>query len=139
ATLVIAPEFRGILAERCRIVERVGGRLLGPSAHAVELCADKLSLAAHLSAAGVATIETWPLELSSRVRANAETASRAGGIDRPFPVVVKPRDGAGSQSAFVIRDHEEFRKLIARLNDEPLLASAIVQPFVVGRAVSAAV
>src|ERR1051326_6892802 len=51
--LIIAPEFDGLLAERCRWVEEVGGRLLGPSAAAVRLTGDKLLLAHHLDGLGV--------------------------------------------------------------------------------------
>src|SRR5690242_2360358 len=44
ATLVIGPEFDGILHDRCRFAEEAGGRLLGPSSSAVKICADKLML-----------------------------------------------------------------------------------------------
>src|SRR5262245_57655894 len=43
ATFVIAPEFDGVLAERCRWVAHVGGKLVGPSVEAVKLCSDKLA------------------------------------------------------------------------------------------------
>ncbi len=58
ATLIIAPEFDGILLDRCRIVENAEGRLLGPGSRAVQLCTDKLRLAVHLRDAGVLTIPT---------------------------------------------------------------------------------
>ncbi len=44
ATLVIAPETGGILLERRRMTDAAGGRFLGPTAKAIELCGDKLSL-----------------------------------------------------------------------------------------------
>ena len=82
-TLVIAPEFDGILETRCRWVEKAGGRLLGPSSAAVRLTADKLNLFHHFEKHGVPTPRTWllgrePSDLS--------------------PVICKPRDGAGSQA-----------------------------------------
>src|SRR5262245_46876086 len=40
-TLVIAPEFEGLLADRCQRAQAVGGRLLGPGPAAVRLTADK--------------------------------------------------------------------------------------------------
>src|SRR4051794_29477035 len=40
-TVIVAPEFGGILYERCRAVEASGGRLLGPSSRIVALTADK--------------------------------------------------------------------------------------------------
>jgi predicted ATP-grasp superfamily ATP-dependent carboligase len=79
-TLVIAPECGGRLEQLCRGVVRVGGRLLGPSPDAVRLTADKLELARHWKAHGVATPATWPL----------------GEEPAGLPVVVKPKDGAGS-------------------------------------------
>src|SRR5262249_33538223 len=42
-SLLIAPECGGTLASLCRQVQSAGGRLLGPSPPAVELCADKLA------------------------------------------------------------------------------------------------
>jgi len=80
-TLVIAPECGGRLEHLCREVLRVGGRLLGPSPEAVHLTADKLDLARHWDRHGVPTPQTWPL----------------GEEPAGLLVVVKPRDGAGSQ------------------------------------------
>src|SRR5439155_14917722 len=52
-TLVIAPEFDGLLAERCRWVAETGGRSLGSSLPAVLLAADKLELGRRLLKAQV--------------------------------------------------------------------------------------
>jgi predicted ATP-grasp superfamily ATP-dependent carboligase len=81
-TLVIAPECGGRLEYLCREVLRAGGRLLGPSPEAVRLAADKLALARHWEQFRVPTPPTW------------EPGDEPAG----FPVVVKPRDGAGSQA-----------------------------------------
>jgi hypothetical protein len=102
---VIAPEFQGILAERCRIVENVGGRLLGPSSRAVALCSDKLRLAAHLRRAAVETISTRLVEWG------AALSTSPGGGRPAFPMVIKPRDGAGSQNTFLVNDAEELVRL----------------------------
>jgi tyramine---L-glutamate ligase len=83
-TLVVAPETGGRLEHLCREVERVGGRLLGPSPEAVRLAADKLVLARHWEHCGVPTPATWEL--------GTEPPGR--------PRVVKPRDGAGSQATW---------------------------------------
>jgi tyramine---L-glutamate ligase len=85
--LVIAPEFEGILEERCRWVEEAGVRLLGPSAEAVRLSADKLEMAYRFEAAGVPTPRTWP---------------RGHEPHNLFPRVWKPRFGAGSQDTYLI-------------------------------------
>jgi predicted ATP-grasp superfamily ATP-dependent carboligase len=118
ATLVIAPEFRGILSKRCRIVEDVGGRLSGPSSRAVALCSDKLQLAGHLFDAGVETISTRLVEWD-------RVLSPSAGGERPrFPIVVKPRDGAGSQNTFLVNDADELVRLGRELVSGAVIASA---------------
>lgn len=114
AALVIAPECDGILEERCRWVEEEGAELLGPSSAAVRLTADKLTLAAHLAAHGIPTPPTW---------------SWGECPDWPGPIVVKPRDGAGSQGVRLYRN---------RPARPPGAGEFIVQPLVPGRAASAA-
>ncbi len=84
-SLVIAPEFDHILSKRCRWVCEVGSGLLNPSISALELTSDKLALANHWRENGVPTPAT-----TDRV----PTACEA------FPVVWKPRDGAGSTATF---------------------------------------
>jgi hypothetical protein len=128
ATLVIAPELEGILAARAKLVEASGGRSIGSSVSAISRCADKLELAAILQAAGVETIETHPLHLLHA----AEEELR-------YPAVVKPRDGAGSQETFLVRDAAECRRLAAAWRESRWLQQAIWQPFVAGRAVSVGV
>ncbi|HUG89994.1 MAG TPA: ATP-grasp domain-containing protein [Planctomycetaceae bacterium] len=121
ATLVIAPEFDGILLDRRRLVSEAGGRWLGCSADAIELCADKLRLAEHLRSHGVRTIETWPL-------AAAPTAGEH--------LVVKPRDGAGSQLTFLVRNQAELDGVLHELAASDWRERVIVQPFMPGQAVS---
>lgn len=96
-TIVIAPEFDNLLYRRCRIVEDIGGRLLGPSSETVALLADKLVTATRLREGGVPTLETRPL--------NDALASRG---NSPVPVVVKPRFGAGSQDVQHVENLSEF-------------------------------
>jgi len=81
-SLIIAPECDGRLEHLCREVLANGGRLLGPSPDAVRLTADKLELARYWKRHGVPTPETWPL----------------GDEPVELTVVIKPRDGAGSQA-----------------------------------------
>lgn len=90
-SLIIAPEFDGILGALCRWVEEVGGRLLGPSSKAVRLTSDKLALFEHFQAHGVLSPRTWPF----------------GSEPSRFPVVWKPRDGAGSQATFLVRSLQD--------------------------------
>lgn len=91
--ILIAPETDGLLAERCRRVLAAGGRLLGPGIELVELASDKALTAAHLAAAGVRV--PGGITLSA-----GESLPR----DFPYPAVLKPRDGAGSQNTILIAD-----------------------------------
>jgi predicted ATP-grasp superfamily ATP-dependent carboligase len=120
-TLVIAPEFDGILAERCRQVEESGGRLLGPSSAAVRLTADKLALSHHLRAAGVPTPE----------------CTQVGGT-AVFPAVLKPRDGAGSQATFLIDNEGETAGRLRQAAAEGWGGELILQAFAPGTAASVA-
>ena len=95
-TIVIAPDFE---LTRCRLVEVAGGHLLGPSAKLVRLAADKQQTAEHLSAARV------------RVPGGiAITPLTAIPVTFPFPAVIKPRFGAGSQDVRLIRNRADLGK-----------------------------
>jgi tyramine---L-glutamate ligase len=127
-TFVIAPESEGILLARRRVVERAGGQFLGHETEAIRLCSDKLAFCEHLARHDLPTIATQLFDPSAAVSRFA------------FPIVVKPRDGAGSQETYLIRDGEELATL------GPTLAAtfgkdgrqAIVQPFVAGETLSVA-
>jgi hypothetical protein len=123
-SLVIAPESDGLLAERSRWVEEEGGRLLGPSSAAVRLTGDKLGLARHLLAQGVPTPPSlpWP----------------GAAPPLPFPLVCKPRHGAGSQATFFARDDNELSLCIGHAHAEDWEGEMIVQPHVPGLAASVA-
>jgi tyramine---L-glutamate ligase len=121
--LVIAPEVDGILEERCRWVEESGGELLGPTPMAVCLTADKLRLAQHLQAAGVSTPECWLL--------GEEPAD-------DFPIIWKPRDGAGSQATFLLTTPADRLRVQAALESERCPSPMIAQTFVQGVAASVA-
>lgn len=124
ATFIIAPEFDGILLSRCRTVERAGGRLLGTNSRGVELSADKLRTADWLRNFEVPTIPTSEFDPSSPTDALR------------FPQVIKPRDGAGSQSTFLITGRGEFPRILDELRRETSPHPMIQQPFVAGKSVS---
>lgn len=126
-TLFIAPEFQSLLAERCRWAEHCGAQLLGSSSAAVEACADKLALCQRLQAAGVPTIDTFEFDIE---RLAAEL---------PFPVVIKPRDGAGSLATYVLLNRLHLAWQLPMMRTESLLQNAVWQPFVAGRALSVGV
>ncbi|MBW3542763.1 MAG: ATP-grasp domain-containing protein [Planctomycetes bacterium] len=125
--LVIAPEFDGLLAARCRVLEAAGGRSAGCTSDAIDLCADKLELARRLHAAGVRTPKTVAFEAAS------ERLPSSG------PFVVKRRDGAGSDFVRFVSDEDRqatFHKRAAEAIADGL--SLVLQPFVAGSAASAA-
>jgi predicted ATP-grasp superfamily ATP-dependent carboligase len=125
-TLVIAPEFDGILLARCRWVLDAGSRLLGPSPPAVELTGDKLALGRHFQDCGVPTPASYPADpepvLSSDV----------------FPLVWKPRHGAGSQATFLVRGMAELRQSADRARKEGWEGEALLQRYTPGLAASVA-
>jgi tyramine---L-glutamate ligase len=84
-TVVIAPEFQGHLATRCRAVERAGGKLLGPDSDFVALTSDKHATARRLA--------EWKVRVPSGI---ALAAGDRLPTDFVYPAVLKPRDGAGS-------------------------------------------
>jgi predicted ATP-grasp superfamily ATP-dependent carboligase len=122
--LVIAPESGGLLYSLCRRAEE-GARLLGPGPDAVQLTADKLTLAEHLATAGVPTPPAVPL-LPGRP------------TPFPFPLVCKPRDGAGSQATFLVRNEGELASCRSRADAEGWPGELLVQPLAPGLAVSVA-
>lgn len=116
--LVIAPETDEVLARHAGKVE--GGRWLGCSPAAIELTSDKLSLAEHWRAHGVRT---------------PATSDRSPTPCEAFPVVWKPRDGAGSTDTFMIRDRFELASALAARDPN---RSMILQEFVSGTPASVA-
>jgi predicted ATP-grasp superfamily ATP-dependent carboligase len=132
ATLVIAPESGGTLFARCQAVETVGGRLLGPRSRAVALCADKLRLADHLHGAGVRTIPTVLRDV------NAQPPGQGSAGELPFPLVVKPRDGAGSQQTRLIADAGALEQFRRECGTASIRSEFILQPYIAGQPYSVA-
>jgi predicted ATP-grasp superfamily ATP-dependent carboligase len=116
ATLVIAPESNDALGAWLDRIEASGGVSLGCTAKAARLCGDKLALAKHLGVVNIATPATQSFDHDAR--------------DFDFPVVVKPRDGAGCEQTFLCRGEEDLSGLERG-------EQWIVQPFIAGLDVSA--
>jgi predicted ATP-grasp superfamily ATP-dependent carboligase len=123
-SLIVAPESDGTLGARCTWVEEVGGRLLGPSAAAVQLTADKLTLYSHWLQHGILTPETHLFRPGKAVPASF------------FPLVWKPRDGAGSQTTFLVEHPDQLENRAALSQNAGRVQAAIVQRFVPGIAAS---
>ncbi len=121
--VLIAPEFDAILERRCEWVDRDGGRLLGPAAGPVSFVADKLLLA-----------ERWR---RCGVPAPATTDREPTGCEA-FPVVWKPRFGAGSTATFRLACPADVVRAKALLAAEGFAGPMILQQFVPGRPASVA-
>jgi predicted ATP-grasp superfamily ATP-dependent carboligase len=91
-TLVIAPEFDGILRSTLERLESAGGSSLNASVEFVTLAANKHRTAERLAAAGV------PAPAGRVVEADAERLP----VDFTYPAVVKPLNGAGSQHTLLV-------------------------------------
>jgi predicted ATP-grasp superfamily ATP-dependent carboligase len=125
--LLIAPETGGVLFDLCRRVELRGGRLMGPASAIVRLVSDKLALARHLRERGVPTPESRLVSPGGRPPYLS------------FPLVRKPRVGAGSQATFLVRSPAEWDDCEVRARGEGWVGHSIAQPFVPGRPASVAV
>jgi predicted ATP-grasp superfamily ATP-dependent carboligase len=130
AVLAIAPEFDELLYQRALWVEQAGSRLLGSSSAAVRLTGDKLLFAEHLATRHITSPGTW---LVGSDRMNAVTTNTMH-----WPVVCKPRHGAGSQATFYVRHHDELASCWARAEQEGWQGELLIQPFVPGLACSVA-
>lgn len=91
ATLLIAPEFDGILWKAARAVVAGGGRLLSPSPEFIRIAANKQRTCDILAAAGV------PVPPGMLLQGDEPLPTGF-----PYPAVLKPNDGAGSQDTYVV-------------------------------------
>ncbi|MEQ8848417.1 ATP-grasp domain-containing protein [Botrimarina sp.] len=92
ATLLVAPETDGVLLRAARRAERRGARLISPASGFVDVASDKHRTGQALAAAGVPTPRAVVLEPGAMLP-----------NDFPYPAVVKPLDGAGSQDTYVVK------------------------------------
>jgi predicted ATP-grasp superfamily ATP-dependent carboligase len=128
ATLVIAPETDGILARLVQRVHDLGSIPLNCEPAAIDLCGDKLLLAGHLAASGIATIPTRPAPVDG-----GEPWELFG-----TACVIKPRDGAGSWLTFGIPfgDSSAWTRATRGFATAKACQRAILQPWIAGRALS---
>ncbi|MFO0909107.1 MAG: ATP-grasp domain-containing protein [Isosphaeraceae bacterium] len=118
-TIVVAPETGGTLARLATNLTTWGSTTLGSRPEAIALTSDKLRFARHLDSRG---IETPP----TRRLASSEACERA--IQEG--VVIKPRDGAGSESTWMLKRGDAVPEL-------PTDRDWIMQPWVEGEPMSA--
>ncbi len=122
-SLIIAPELDGHLLRLCSVVAQAGGKLLGPTNDAIRLTSDKLALATHWRAHAVPT---------------PATSAREPSPCEAFPVVWKPRDGAGSASTYLFRDAWALAKGRAELQRDDPGREMLLQEYIPGVAASVA-
>ncbi len=119
ATLVVAPETDDLLRERAGWLDAWGARSLGCRPDGIEQTADKFRFGLQLASLG---IPTPPGRLWEALAPPPAPAS--------FPVVVKPRDGAGSIDTHRVSDAAGLAALPAASSGR------LIQPMVAGIPVS---
>ena len=124
AVLVIAPETDGILAQRCHQVRDAPTVSWNCTPEAIELCGDKLRMADHLHAACLPTIPTQSLDFA------------VPPTEWTTPLVLKPRDGAGSCLTFLIRNQLEWNHAAHAYQTANASENGLIQPFIAGKALS---
>jgi tyramine---L-glutamate ligase len=91
ATILIAPEFDGILLAAAKRVTAADGRLASPSPEFVRIASSKQRTCEILAAAGVPVPSGMMIEPDDTLP-----------VDFEYPAVLKPIDGAGSQDTYVV-------------------------------------
>lgn len=132
AVWLVAPETNRCLERLVARVERRGTLILGSSARAIGHASDKGRYPRRFARAGVRHPETVLLTSMTEARA---TVRRLG-----YPVVIKPRHGAGSRGVHIAhsaRDLQRAARQIRRLQaDDAALGRDAVEEFVVQRYVT---
>jgi predicted ATP-grasp superfamily ATP-dependent carboligase len=93
---------------------------------AVELTGDKLALSGYLRHRGIPTPESWLFR------------SGKNSAQMKFPLVWKPRWGAGSQATFLVQDVKELASCVERATAEGWQGEALLQSFLPGQPASMA-
>ena len=91
-TVLVAPETTGLLERLTLAIEAAGGRVLGSTAEAVALTADKAALARRFEETGVPTPRSRVVDPREGLPADF----------REYPAVLKPIDGAGAVDTYRI-------------------------------------
>lgn len=128
AVWLIAPETDGCLERLAAQVERHGKILLGSSADAIRRASDKEGLARCFARHGVAHPDTRVL------RDGADWATIARDVG--YPLVVKPRRGAGCQGVCVARAADDVPGAIEDARRVSGDSSVLMQRYAEGTAAS---
>jgi predicted ATP-grasp superfamily ATP-dependent carboligase len=123
-SMVIAPEIDGILSESVEFLLENNCPVLAPSNDAIALTSNKLQLANHWREHGVRTPAT-----SDREPSECEA----------FPLVWKPRDGAGSTDTFLLQSAFDLARARAERQTAMAQDPMILQEYVEGTSASVAI
>ena len=132
AVWLIAPERDRCLETLAARIARIGTRLLGPDAAAIRRASDKGALPRRLSARGVAHPHTQCVDAGPR----GGRVAAAQGRRCTYPVVVKPRRGAGCEGVSLARNARELRRAVARSAKASAERAVVLQRYVAGVAAS---
>jgi predicted ATP-grasp superfamily ATP-dependent carboligase len=135
AAWLIAPETDRCLERLAARVERKGIALLGSGAAAIRVASDKARLAHILSRKNVPYPRTRSLAFNSPEHAwtsRLKTSVAAVG----YPVVAKPRRGAGCESVWLVRNARELQKAVQAFRATIGAERLVVQEYVSGLAAS---
>ena len=132
AVWLVAPETNRCLERLASRAEQNGRALLGSSAAVIRRASDKAGLQRRLVRHGLPYPETRLLRAG--VAANAEL--RAAAREMGFPVVIKPRLGAGCSGVCLARDRRELDHAVAVARRSNPRGSLLMQRYVRGVAAS---
>jgi predicted ATP-grasp superfamily ATP-dependent carboligase len=127
AALVVAPETNGILFKMTETAEEKGPILLGSSSDAVKLVADKEKAVEIARSLGIC------VPAASVISTDAEESEVHGLVrDIGYPVVIKPKEGAGSEGIFVVRDRRDLGMALRNLGEGGARRRLLIQEYVKG-------
>jgi tyramine---L-glutamate ligase len=130
AVMIIAPETDDLLENRVRrVAERAAHiRLLNCESETIARCADKLTLPEFLDELAIPVVSAAPIDFENRAN-----------IPFEFPVVVKPRYGAGCEETYCIETEQVWNRVLGSIHARRSGFDSrnwIVQPFVPGVSLS---
>jgi predicted ATP-grasp superfamily ATP-dependent carboligase len=131
AVWLVAPETDRCLERLASRVERQGKVLLGCGSVVVRRASDKARLPRLFARHGVAHPLTYLLHPTADWAALARVAG--------YPVVVKPRRGAGCERVYFARDDRELRQIIGSLRRTRSRTSFLLQGYIAGTAASVSI
>lgn len=123
-TLVIAPEFSGLLHERCQWLEESGTTSLNSSLESIQQTGDKRLCGEILAGQGISTPATRLIPSINDIDLSS------------YPFILKPRHGAGALSTWLIRSENHWQAKKSFLSQSLQESNFVQQPWHDGCSVS---